>query len=199
MKPQDVYLTGKQIFMRSVIPSDFGETMLRWTNDREVTRFLSRGTFPGHAGRFQDEYESLKNSTTDIQLAVCLKEKSEYVGIAGLHSINWIARHAEFRILIGEKEYWGKGIGTESVQLLTAYAFEILNLNRIWLGVNAANQKAHQSYLKGGFQEEGCLRQEVYRNGRYFDVIRMSLLRSEYDKKKDTWSINSEIKNQLHA
>ncbi len=199
MKSQDIYLTGQQIFLRSVIPSDFGETMVRWTNDREVTQYLSRGTFPGHAGRFQDEYEAMKNSNTDIQLAVCLREKSEYIGITGLHSINWIARHAEFRILVGEKQHWGKGVGTEGVQLLTAYAFEILNLNRVWLGVNEANQKAYQSYLKGGFQEEGRLRQEVYRNGRYFDVIRMSILRSEYEKKRETWKINPLIKEQLRA
>lgn len=200
MKPQqDVYLSGQQIILRSVIPSDFGETMVRWTNDREVTRYLSRGTFPGHLDRFQDEYNSLKTSNTDIQLAICLKDGGNYIGIAGLHSIQWVARHAEFRILIGEKKTWGQGIGTECVQLLTAYGFEVLNLNRIWLGVNEANQKAYQSYLKGGFHEEGRLRQEVFRNGKYFDVIRMSILKSEYEKKRDSWKINPQIQEQLRA
>lgn len=199
MNKQDIYLSGNQVYLRSPTASDFGETMVRWVNDREVTKYLSRGTFPGQAAAFQDEFASLKNSTTEIQFAICTKEKGLCIGITGLHSVNWIARHAEFRILIGEKDFWGKGVGTEALQILTAYGFEILNLNKVWLGVNAGNQKAYQSYLKGGFSEEGRLRQEVYRNGLYFDVVRMSLLRSEYDKKKETWATYPQIKNQLQT
>lgn len=197
MKTQDIYLSGNQIFLRSPVAEDFGEIMVRWVNDREVTKFLSRGTFPGNLEAFQEEFAGLKNSKTDLQLAICLKENSQYIGVTGLHSLNWVARHAEFRILIGEKEHWGKGIGTEALQLMSAYGFEILNMNKVWLGVNISNQKAYQSYLKGGFHEEGRLRQEVYRNGQYYDVIRMSILRDEYEKKKESWQTFPQIKSQL--
>ena len=82
--------------------------------------------------------------------------------------------------MIGDTSFWNKGIGTEVNQLLMIYGFEMLNLEKIWLGVNAANSSAHKSYLNAGFKEEGRLRNEVYRAGEYFDVVRMSILRNEY-------------------
>lgn len=176
---------------------DFGETMVRWVNDREVTRYLYRGTFPGNEKAFQEEFANLKNSTTEIQLAICLKESGEYIGATGLHAINWVARNAEFRILIGEKSAWGKGAGSEALQLMTSYGIEILNFNKVWLGVNESNQKAYKSYLKSGYVEEGRLRQEIFRNGQYFDAIRMSLLKSEYEQIKKLWPLCEIIQKQL--
>ncbi len=197
MNEKNIYLEGESIFLRSVTANDFGEKMVAWVNDKEVTKYLSRGTFPGHLAAFQEEYESLKNSKTDVQLSVCMKKDNRYIGVTGLHSLNWVARHGEFRILIGEKDCWGKGAGTEAAQLMTAYGFHILNLNKVWLGVNAENEKAYKSYLKAGFKDEGRLRNEVFRNNQYFDVIRMSILREEYEKMKSTWPLYDKIQKQL--
>jgi RimJ/RimL family protein N-acetyltransferase len=91
-------------------------------------------------------------------------------------------RTAEFRIFLGNKAYWTRGIGTECTKLMVVYGFEKLNLNRIWLGVNADNIGGVRAYEKAGFIKEGILRQEQYRNFRYYDVVRMSVLRSEYEK-----------------
>jgi RimJ/RimL family protein N-acetyltransferase len=199
MSEKAVYLEGDKIYLRSPKSEDFGDTMVQWVNDKDVTRYLSRGAFPGQIESFQDEYKSLKNSKTDLQLSVCLKEGDKYIGVTGLHSIQLIARHAEFRILIGDKESWGQGAGTEAAQLMTSYGFEVLNLNRVWLGVNEANEKAFKSYLKAGFKEEGKLRQEVFRNGKYYDVIRMSILINEYQEMKKTWPLYKLLQKQLHA
>ena len=64
------------------------------------------------------------------------------------------------------------------------YGFDKLNLNKIWLGVNSENKAAVKSYKAAGFVEEGVLRQEIYRNGRYYDATRMSILREEFHAKK---------------
>lgn len=195
----DVFLTGNSVFVRSLQSDDFGSVMQKWINDREVTQFLWRGTFPANLQELQAEFQSLSGSRTDVQLAIVDQNSNTYIGVVGLHGINWVARHAEFRILIGEKKFWGKGLGTEANQLAVAYAFEILNLNKVWLGVNLTNQRAHQSYLKAGFKSEGTLRQEVFRNGRYHDVARMSLLKSEYEGLKKTWANYPTIQKQLFA
>lgn len=197
MSANQIYLEGHQIYLRSVKAEDFGSIMVQWVNDKDVTRYLSRGVFPGHPEAFQDEFHSLKNSKTDLQLAICLKETDKYIGVTGLHSLNWIAHHGEFRILIGDKDSWGKGVGTEAAQLMTAYGFETLHLNKVWLGVNEENAKAAQSYLKAGFKEEGRLRQEVFRNGKLYDVIRMSILKDEYQQMKKSWKLFDKIQKQL--
>ncbi|MCJ7435442.1 MAG: GNAT family N-acetyltransferase, partial [Anaerolineales bacterium] len=79
---------------------------------------------------------------------------------------------------------WNQGLGTEAMTLLLRIGFETLNLNRIFLRVYADNSRAVRSYEKAGFILEGTLRQAVYKKGRYEDLHIMSVLRSEWDKRK---------------
>jgi RimJ/RimL family protein N-acetyltransferase len=145
------------------------------------------------------EYEKTLKSTTDVELAIIDKRTDAHIGITGIHSINWIARSGEFRILIGEKEYWGKGYGTETTQLMVAYGFEILNLRKVWLGINSEHAAGIRAYEKAGFVREGDLRDEIYRNSRYYNVVRMSILKNEYNRLKLTWNIAEEIQKQFRA
>jgi RimJ/RimL family protein N-acetyltransferase len=127
--------------------------------------------------------ESIRAQTADAAHAVFLvgdRSTGVPVGTAGLHDIHLTARKAEFRVLLGAREFWNKGYGTEVTELLTFYGFDRLNLNKVWLGVTDDNLRGLRAYQKAGYREEGRLRQELYRNSRYYDAIRMSLLRDEY-------------------
>ena len=199
MKKRPVFLETEKIYFSTLTEADFTEIIPHWYSDKEVTHFLSRGTLPPNEALLQQDFELLKNQNSDIQFALMDKKSHQLVGIVGLHSINWLSRHAEFRILIGEKAFWGKGLGTEACQLCTAYGFEALNFNKVWLGVNTENKKAYESYLRSGYKAEGVLRQELFRNGRYYDIARMSILREEYQKQKSEWSVASWIKKQYPA
>jgi RimJ/RimL family protein N-acetyltransferase len=90
-------------------------------------------------------------------------------------------RHAELGIMIGEKEYWNRGYGTDAVGTLVRFAFEQMNLNKVTLGVFEFNERAQAVYQKLGFVVEGRAREDYYQDGRYWDIIRMSVLRREYD------------------
>jgi RimJ/RimL family protein N-acetyltransferase len=194
MTKRSVFLEAKNILLCSMLKEDFGPTMENWLHDKDVTKYLSRGTFPSHPELLNQEFERTSNQQTDIQLAILDRETKAYIGVVGLHSLNWLSRHAEFRILIGNKDFWGKGYGTEACQLMVAYGIEALNLNKVWLGVNTANRRAYDSYIKAGFKAEGVLRQELYRNNQYYDIARMSILRDEYLKTKRDWSSYEWIK-----
>jgi diamine N-acetyltransferase len=87
---------------------------------------------------------------------------------------------AEFGIVIGDKSYWNQGYGTEAVRLLVRFGFHTLNLNRIFLRVYETNPRAIRAYEKAGFTSEGRERQAEFRNGKYIDVLRMSILRAEF-------------------
>jgi RimJ/RimL family protein N-acetyltransferase len=89
-------------------------------------------------------------------------------------------RSACFGITIGAKDEWGKGYGTETTVLMVRYAFETLNLNRVWLHVFEYNQRGLRTYDKIGFKREGVLRQDHYQNGRYWDTITI-ILRQEWE------------------
>jgi RimJ/RimL family protein N-acetyltransferase len=92
------------------------------------------------------------------------------------------ARSVEIGIMIGEKDYWNKGHGTEAMRTMCRYGFEELNLNRIWLRVFDTNPRARKAYEKAGFVYEGTLRQAEYKHGRYIDVHIMSILKSDWIK-----------------
>jgi len=102
------------------------------------------------------------------------------IGIVSLINIDNKNRNAEFIIDIGEKEYWGKGYGSEGLKLLLDYAFYEMNLHRVSLRVFSFNDRAINLYTKIGFQQEGNSRQSLFRNGEWHDIIQMGILQNEY-------------------
>ena len=90
--------------------------------------------------------------------------------------------HAANRALGVARGERGKGYGSEAIRVLQKFAFEELNLNRIELDVYDFNVRAHKCYLKCGFKEEGRMRQKLFRNGQFRDVIKMAILKEEYEE-----------------
>jgi RimJ/RimL family protein N-acetyltransferase len=84
-------------------------------------------------------------------------------------------------IFIGEKRLWNQGYGTDAMRLLLQHGFNTLNLNRVALDVYDTNLRAVRSYEKAGFVHEGRKRQAIFKDGRYVDILQMSVLRAEWE------------------
>jgi len=97
---------------------------------------------------------------------------------------------ATIGIFLGQP-FWNKGLGTEAVRILIEFAFGELNVNKIKLQVFSFNKRAIRSYEKNGFKIEGVLREEVYRNGQYYDEIVMGLLASEWKDRRSAGETRS--------
>ncbi|MGQ9648711.1 MAG: GNAT family N-acetyltransferase [Phycisphaerae bacterium] len=96
--------------------------------------------------------------------------------------LNPISHSASFGINIGDRGFQNKGYGTEATLLCLRYGFEEPNLNRIALSVFSNNSRAIRCYQKASFVQEGCLRQAVFRNGRYENEYRFAVLREEWER-----------------
>ncbi len=190
------FITGSQTYLRGLTRADL-PALLAWTSDREVTRYLYRGAFPAHLEALERNYEAMISSPAEEELAICTCRDEAFIGVAGLHGINPVARSAELRVFIGEKQCWSRGYGTEASQLLLAWAFEVLHLHKVWLGVNAGQANAVRVYEKVGFVREGVLRDEVWRNGRYYDAVRMSILATEYRSQRGQWACAAKLATQF--
>lgn len=103
-----------------------------------------------------------------------------FVGTIKLDKINLKNRSGELGIMIGEKTFWNRQIGTKASLILVKYAFEKLDLNKVWGGTDESNSAMQKLFLKMGFQQEGRFRQVGYLNGRKSDCIYYGLLKSEY-------------------
>lgn len=171
------------VFLRALEISD-AERLVKWRNDSEITNLLGGNTFFVSIYR---ETEWLKKTMLDdsenLRLAICLNDKSNFIGLVNLTNINWINRNAEFSILIGEKFHWGKGYAKQAALLALNHAFKELNLHTIYLKVRTDNQKALDLYKKLGFVTEGVLRDVLYKNSKYISMIVMSILKNEFDER----------------
>jgi RimJ/RimL family protein N-acetyltransferase len=174
------FIVGENLYLRGLEKSDLTGNMFQWANDAEVTHYMFMGGMPNTIEQLEEEYEQLIRSPKDVVFAVVDKESDTHIANVGLYCIEWIGRSAELRIVIGERDFWGRGYGTEATKLTVAYGFEKLNLNSVYLGVNAEHVGAIKAYQNAGFVREGTMRQYIYRNSRYYDAIRMSILREEY-------------------
>lgn len=102
------------------------------------------------------------------------------IGNCSFFNIDWRNRSAELGIVIGEKQFWNQGYGTKAITLCVELGFKSYNLNRIFLRVYETNPRAIRYYEKVGFVREGIHREGHYQNGKYIDVLQMSILRSEW-------------------
>jgi len=113
-------------------------------------------------------------------IEICPKSEWISIGTCGYHEIDWRNRNTEVGISIGEKEWWNKGYGSEAMELLVKYGFETLNMHRVWLRVFERNKRAIRSYEKVGFVHEGQMRESDYKDGKYHNILLMSILRQEH-------------------
>ena len=119
--------------------------------------------------------------STAVRCAIVEADKPDAIlGLVSLCDIDSHNRSCVFHIMIGDKNQRGKGMGTFAVTEILRHAFEDLNLNRVELTVLPDNEPALKLYRKAGFQQEGLLRQHIYKNGAYRDMILMSILREEW-------------------
>ena len=174
------FLIGPAVYLRP-LELDDAATILPWFNDPEVTRLLRRCR-PITLAEEQEFLQRLRSAETEVRFGIALREADQLIGTAGLRGIDDRNRHSEFGISIGEKQHWGKGHGTEATGLVMRYAFQTLNLNRLWLHVYEYNARAIRVYEKLGFRVEGRLRQDTFREGRYWDTLVMGVLREEVER-----------------
>lgn len=122
-------------------------------------------------------FESISRSLKSKRLVLEFQDAN--IGLARLDDIDNINRS----ICVGldiSKEHRGKGHGYNGFKLMLDYCFFELNMNRTWLLVASFNKKAIKLYKKLGFTEEGIQRERLFRNGKYYDYIMMSILEKEY-------------------
>ncbi|ACR79886.1 GNAT family N-acetyltransferase [Kosmotoga olearia] len=171
-------LKGEKVVLRPLEVED-ARTIVPLINDAELRQYLLQ-VFP--INKFMEENWIKNHSSSSNEVNLAITTDDELIGVTGYMNIDWVNRCAEFGIGIFNKKYWGKGYGTETTKLMLEYAFRKLNLNRVYLRVFDYNERAIRAYEKCGFVLEGRQRQAVFSNGRYHDVLMMSILAEEYFK-----------------
>jgi RimJ/RimL family protein N-acetyltransferase len=163
------------------IERDYLPRYAEWLNDWEVRRFLAPNLpQPLTIQDEEDWFNRQRNDQDSRHFSILTLAQGQLVGNCGLHQIDWSNRHAIFGIFIGDKNYWGKGLGTDATRTLLRYGFEEAGLQRIELEVFSFNPRGIRVYEKCGFKLEGIRRQALFREGAWHDEHIMAILRDEW-------------------
>jgi RimJ/RimL family protein N-acetyltransferase len=172
-------LKGEKVILRPIKMSD-APRFVKWLNDPEVHKFLQTRRHLSLSFERKWLRNSLK-SKSNVNLAICTNDGT-HIGSTSLE-LNKDHNRAVFGIVIGDKKYWNRGLGSEAGRMIIDYGFNKLNLHRIELGVLEYNPRAMKVYKRLGFKKEGVKREHILFRGKYYDDIHMGLLRKKWLKK----------------
>ena len=172
------FLVGERVYLRPLEPQDL-PLIRRWANDPEVRRLTGEVLPMSQAGA--DEFlERVRQDKERVWFVVVLKENDRVIGEVGLLRMFHPWRNTDLSIIIGDKDAWGQGYGTEAILLLLDYAFGYLGFHRVSVGVVGFNERALRFYDKVGFRREGLQRDGYYYDHAFHDFVMMSILEDEF-------------------
>jgi RimJ/RimL family protein N-acetyltransferase len=155
---------------------------IRWDNDftvsimsgdplRPVTRESAEATYERH---------HKEDNPYFVGFAIYERANSRLIGTVHLRHIDRTMRNAEYGIMIGEKDCWGKGYGTETTVLMMDYAFTVLGLHNVLLSTYGYNERAIRAYTRAGFRVMGRWREAARLGDQRYDIIFMDCLATEF-------------------
>lgn len=155
----------------------------KWRNDPQVRRY-SRTIIPQTIEEIEKRFEvpPERAQRDHINFVIYHNKNKRPIGITGFGRINWINRNANIYGIIGELEYWGRGIIGEAATLLINYGFTELNFHKIFAGVFNPNSRSLRAAEKLGFKKEAVLKEQTYIDGEYVDEHKFALFKKDWSE-----------------
>lgn len=148
---QEIKIKGQRIYLRELSEADATAEYCAWLNDKKVNKYLE--TKQMELGKLKNYVNKKKEKKDCIFLGIFLKKSNTHIGNIKLEPIDWENKRAVTGMMIGNKSYWGKGLATEALELLTDWAFKTIGMKAINLGVISKNKAAIKVYGKAGFKK----------------------------------------------
>ena len=172
-----VFLRGEQIDL-VVKNIEHIKIYHKWVNN-PIARIYFGVDIPVTLEVIKKEWFPDTRDEKNIWFEIWHKEDQIPIGLVGFFQIFNIVRRAEIGIIIGEPEYWGKGIGVEAVNLMFDYGFNTLNYHKILAGVNTSNTRSLRMCKKLGFIEEGHQKDMDFIDGKWDDVKLLAIFKKD--------------------
>lgn len=158
-------LTGEQIYLKELQQADVTEEYVQWLNDPNINQFLESRHQIQTIQSCQSFISNLLSQGDSCFWGVYCKQNDKHIGNIKLDPINGLYHRGTIGLLIGNKNYWGKGIATEAIQLVSNFAFQELALHKLDAGCYASNKGSEKAFIKAGFQVEGVIKDHfIYQN-----------------------------------
>lgn len=173
--PDKYFLENEHLFLRNVTLDDVNDTYYQWLNDPQVNQFLETRFVVQSKTKIAEFVTSKEESTNEILLAICDKNNKLHIGNIKIGPINWHHRRAEISLVIGNKNYWGKGVASQAIQLVSEFSFQVLNLNKLMAGAYKNNIGSIKAFQKCGYKIEGEVEDYVLVNNKGVSLIKVGI------------------------
>lgn len=180
--------SGRKVRLAVFDPEHDAQYYARWNQNSEFQQLLNSDPATLFSAKQIREWIE-KHYNEMFYFSIRTLDDDQLIGFMDLSGIDWVAGNAWVGIGIGDREYWGKGYGSDAMEVLLRYAFGQLNLRRVSLTVFSYNERAASSYRKCGFKEEGRERQWMQRSGERHDLIYMGILREEWEARQQVTAV----------
>ena len=182
-KLKNAFLVGERIYLRAIEMTDVTDEYVSWMNDANLSSFIPAMTFPATRESVEKYVLNHISNPDVVFLAIIEKSTDMHVGNIKLGPINWISRNTDYGRLIGLRESRSKGYGSEAASLLLHYAFDVLNLHKVFAGCVSSNLSAINSNRKAGLEVEATIKEKYFTCGRYEDVVIMGITADMYRRR----------------
>ncbi|MCR5249567.1 MAG: GNAT family N-acetyltransferase [Lachnospiraceae bacterium] len=174
---ETIRLEGERTVLRPITHEDT-DLIVKWRNQENVIRyFFYRGEFTRES---HERWLKERIGGGDVvQFLVSLKDGERPIGCTYIRDIDCGNKKAEYGVFIGEEDARGKGIGKEILNLTVDYAFRELGLHRIYARVREDNGPSLYSFLHCGFEREALLRDSIFCDGEFLNVVLLSRINPE--------------------
>ena len=173
------HIDGSLVVLRRHTRDNLRDFM-RWYQDPEVARLTRYQDGPMRPDEIERFFQVRALGPGSLAMAIHVRDTGRLIGSCAFSQLDGDNGAALFHITIGEPDAWGHGYGTEATRLMLDHAFGALDLHRVALSVFAFNERAIRAYRKVGFVLEGRSRESIWRDGRWWDELHMSLLAQEW-------------------
>ncbi len=163
-------LYGERIYLRRLTEEDASQDYVDWMNDPEINQYLESRFYTHTIESTKDFIRSVTNDD-NYQFGIFLNGTDTHIGNIKVGGINHYHRYGDIGFLIGNRAYWGKGLATEAIQLVTDFAFNTLKLHKLVGGLYSPNIGSFKAFQKNGYEQEGVVKSQYLLNGVYYDAI----------------------------
>lgn len=171
-------LHGERVTLRAIRAEDL-PAFRSWFRDRTLAATWARNPVIPETHFEADLTGEFANFDRSGHFCV-ENELGELIGRVDFDALNPIDRTVEISILLGAPEARGRGYGADAMHTIIEHLFNDRQIEKVWLSVIAWNEPAVKLYRKIGFVDEGTLRQTIWTDGAWHDLLLMGLLKSEY-------------------
>lgn len=177
-------ILGNSIYLLPFAEENFNDAYISWLGDFEVIKYLGRDEYfsPTPKSEIYRYVQEMWDSKFIYFFAIYLKDNNRFIGTAKINFLNDRGlknKICDIGIMIGDRVSWGKGLASETINIVSKYAFEDLDARKLSAGAIAENIAVIKAFKKNGFIEEAKLRKTVNVQGKFFDHILLGCFRGE--------------------